>query len=88
MKMKELYDLVAGSPELQKRFAEILAKAEEEGAEPVETALLAFAKELGFIVTVEELRAFFEGLQKGSELSEEEMDMVAGGDWGVTKTCF
>lgn len=78
-KMNELYDLVMGSPELQKRFVEICAEQEAESPEAVQAALVAFIAELGFIVTAEEVSAFFEGLQKGGELSESELDMVAGG---------
>lgn len=80
--MKELYELVVGSPELLARFAEICEDQAEDGPEAVAAAVLAFAEELGYCVTMTEIKAFFEGLQKGGELSEEELDMVAGGAKG------
>lgn len=81
--MKELFDLVAASPELQKRLMEILSRGEEEGREAVEAALLAFAEEQGFHVTMEKVTTFFEGMQASCELGEAELDMVAGGKLGT-----
>jgi len=40
---------------------------------------VAFAKELGYDVTKEEIDEFFKNLSERAELSEDELDMVAGG---------
>lgn len=78
-KMKELYEKVAGDSDLQAKFAEIMKGAAEE--EATKEKLIAFAKEAGYDVAVEEMQAFFKGLaeaEKG-ELSDTELDQVAGG---------
>lgn len=83
--MKKLYEKVAADSALQVRFEVIIRAAEKDGKEATEAKLLAFAKEAGFEVTIEEANEFFKTLsedQKG-ELSESELDMVAGGKGGV-----
>lgn len=84
-KMRELYKKVAADSALQTKFKEILGTAEKDGKESTEAKLLTFAHEAGFEVTMEEANAFLKTLsedQKG-ELSQEELDMVAGGKGGV-----
>jgi predicted ribosomally synthesized peptide with nif11-like leader len=80
-KMKALYEKVAGDSGLQAKFAEIMSKAEAEGEAATEAKLAAFAKEAGFEVSVEEVKEYSEKLseEKIGELTDGELDMVAGG---------
>jgi predicted ribosomally synthesized peptide with nif11-like leader len=80
-KMKELYDKVASDTGLQVKFLEIVNSAEKAGSVETKNKLLNFAKEAGYDVSLEEIGKFFEGMisQEASELSELELDMVAGG---------
>lgn len=80
-KMKELYDKVAGDKALQTKFEEIMNNAEHVDKEETELKLVAFAKEAGYDVNIDEMSAFFKQLvdkDKG-QLSDAELDMVAGG---------
>lgn len=77
--MKELYEKIAASEELQKKVMAILAEAEEKGEDATKEALVSFAKEQGYDVTFEEVKEFLESMQKEGELSDDELDMVAGG---------
>ena len=80
-KMKELYEKVASDSVLQAKFSEIMKKAEEKGSDATVASLVAFAKEEGFDVGAEEIKKFFAELSesKGGELSDMELDSVAGG---------
>jgi predicted ribosomally synthesized peptide with nif11-like leader len=80
-KMKELYEKVAKDSALQAKFADIMKVAEEAGLESTKKKLAAFAKDAGFDVTLEEVQAFFKELSQKTEgeLSDTELDMVAGG---------
>jgi predicted ribosomally synthesized peptide with nif11-like leader len=79
--MQELYHKVAGNSILQKKINQILSEAESAGPAATEEKLLDFAREAGFEVSVEEMRTFFEGMstQASGELSDAELDQVAGG---------
>ncbi len=78
--MKELYEKVAADSTLQAKFAAIMKDAEKAGNATREK-LTAFAKEAGYDVTIEEVQAFFKELteSKERELSDSELDHVAGG---------
>lgn len=80
-KMKELYEKVAADSTLQNKFAAIMEGAEKAGEETTNAKLLAFAKEAGYDVTLEEMQTFFKGLTENStrDLSDAELDMAAGG---------
>ena len=80
-KMQELYKKVAGDITLQEKFNQILSEAEAAVKEATEAKLLSFAREAGHEVSLEEMRIFFEGMatQAGGELSDAELDQVAGG---------
>lgn len=80
-KMKELYEKVAADNALQVKFAEIMRDAENAGTETTKEKLTVFAKEMGYDVTLEEFQEFFKGLaeSKDGELSDAELDQVAGG---------
>lgn len=79
--MRELYEKVVSNGALQAKFNEILSDAENAGEAATGEKLVAFAKEAGYEVSLDEMRAFFKELtEKGSgELSNTELDMVAGG---------
>lgn len=79
--MKELYEKVAGDSGLQEKFAGIMKDAEKAGEEAVKEKLTAFAKEAGYEVSFEEMQEFFRALseKKEGELSDAELDSVAGG---------
>ena len=79
--MKSLYEKVSTDTRLRQRFKEIIRNDEKAGAEEMKEKLIAFAREAGFDITIEEMKEFF-SLKKeetGGELSEAELDMVAGG---------
>lgn len=83
-KMQELYAKVAGDAALQEQFNLILREAEkagQAGQAVAEEKLLAFAKEAGSAVSLEEMGDFFlkQAEQTAWELSDAQMDQVAGG---------
>lgn len=79
-KMKELYEKIAADSALKAKFTEILKDAEKAGKEETDKKLVSFAEEEGYSVTAEEIVDFFKQLEsKEGELSEEELDAVAGG---------
>ncbi len=80
-KMNELYEKVAGDNKLQVKFSEIMKDADTAGEEATKEKLIAFAKEAGYDVTLDEMQEFFKGLAeaKDGELSDAELDQVAGG---------
>ena len=71
--MKELYAKVASDSALQAKLAEI-AKA------PSEEKYIAFAKDAGFEVSIDDVKSYLDDSKKG-DLSDDELDMVAGGKW-------
>lgn len=80
--MKELYEKVKRDDALQKKFAEIMEESNTSGKEKTETRLMAFAKDAGYDMSVEDMVSFFTEMNKKSgetELSEAELDLVAGG---------
>ena len=83
-KMKELYEKVAKDAALQAKLNAILKDAEQAGEAATGEKLTAFAKEAGFDATLAEMQEFFKKLaeKKEGELSESELDMVAGGKDG------
>lgn len=83
-KMQELYEKVAADSALQKKFTEIMKDAGAAGEAATKEKLTAFAKETGYGITVDEMQEFFKGLveAKKGELSDVELDQVAGGKSG------
>ncbi len=83
-KMNELYEKVAGDNKLQVKFSEIMKDADTAGEEATKEKLIAFAKEAGYDVTTMEMQEFFKELaeSKKGELSDVELDQVAGGKSG------
>lgn len=75
-KINELYEIVAADSALQTKFKEIMSSAEKDGIEATEAKLAAFAKEAGYEVTADEMKAYIE---RQGELTDSELDAVAGG---------
>jgi len=82
LQMQELYEKVSKDEALQEKFARIMnaGKSNEETAK----GLIDFAKDAGFDIIMEEIQAFFKELseKKEGEISEAELDSVAGGKGG------
>jgi predicted ribosomally synthesized peptide with nif11-like leader len=83
--MKKLYEKVSADSTLQAKFEVIMNAAEKAGQEVTEEKLVTFAKEAGYDVTLEEMQQFFKNMSEtgNTELSAQELDMVAGGKAGV-----
>jgi len=82
--MKELYAKVAADSALQAKFSEIMKNAEAAGKEATEEKLVAFAKDAGYDVSIEEAKAFFNEQGKSSgELDDADLEMVAGGKQSI-----
>lgn len=83
-KMKELYEKVSKNTKLQNQFIQILQEAEEAGREATADQLISFAKGVGFDVSIQEMQKFFTDFtaKQEGELSDMELDMVAGGKSG------
>ena len=80
-KMKELYLKVSKDETLQEKVTTIMKDAEKAGEEATTEKLIAFAKDAGYDIKADEMQSFFKELAEkdNGELSESEMDMVAGG---------
>lgn len=79
-RMKELYEKVAKDSALQAKLNAIISDAEKA---TTGEKLKAFAKEAGFDISLDEMKAFFKELnEKEGALSDAELDMVAGGKDG------
>ena len=83
-KMKELYEKVAEDKALQAKFSEIMKQAESDGEAATSDRLILFAKDAGYDITIDEMKAFFEKMAESADrpLSDSELDMVAGGKVG------
>ena len=79
--MSALYEKVAADPSLQEKFNGILQDAEKAGEAETRDRLLSFAKEAGYEIGMDEMQEFFQNLAQAreGELSDFELDMVAGG---------
>lgn len=80
-KMQELFEKVSKDAALQEKFSAIMKDAEKAGEDVAKKKLTAFAKAEGYDITLEEMQAFFTELtdKNKGELSDAELDMVAGG---------
>ncbi len=78
--MQELYEKVSKDKALYEKFYAIIQDGEKAGKEATEAKLITFAKEAGYDVTIEEMQEFFRSLaENNKELSNGELDLVAGG---------
>jgi predicted ribosomally synthesized peptide with nif11-like leader len=89
-KMKELYQKVAADPILRNKYKTILQETGKTEADENEKKLLAFAKEAGYDVTFSEMLDFFKDMSDpdAGELSESELDMVAGGKGNIDESAW
>lgn len=85
--MKELFEKVSKDTTLQAKFSMIMKDTENTGEETTKEKLIAFAKDTGYDVTLEEMKEFFKDLSNNmeGELSDAELDMVAGGKSDMTQ---
>lgn len=84
--LKEIFDAVSNDRNLQSKFKEVIRKSEGVGQEEAERNLRAFAKDAGFEVTTDDIVSFSKELTgTNAELSELELDMVAGGKSDIAK---
>lgn len=85
----ELYEKVAADSMLQAKLKEIMSAAQKDEKEATETKLIAFAEDAGYHITSEEIQDFFRGRIKliSCELSNDELDQVAGGKAGMYEQC-
>lgn len=87
-RMQELYEKVSKDAALQEKLSVIMKDAEKVGEEATKEKLVMFAKDAGHNVTMDEMQAFFIDFlkTKEDELSEQELDAVAGGKHQVGLT--
>lgn len=80
-KLDALYQKIAQDNNLQEKLKEIINKCESEGSGAVKSELVNFAQGLGYDVTYEEIRVYFQSMteEKARELADIELDLVAGG---------
>lgn len=80
-RMKELYEKVSRYSPMQEKLARIIRDAERAGLEETKKKLAAFAQEHGYDVTIKEMQEYFREIaeERASELSDAELDIVAGG---------
>ena len=85
-RMKELYQKVADDGNLQVKFTEIINNVENLETNETQKQLLDFAKEAGYDnISIKEIYEFFGLNETQDELSESELEMVAGGKGSNTK---
>lgn len=79
--MKELYEKVSKDNAMQEKFQQILKETEQAGQEATAEKLVGFARDAGFEINMQEMQEFFQEYtaKKEGELSDMELDMVAGG---------
>jgi len=82
-KMQELFGKVSKDSALQEKFMEIVKGTVNVGEVATKEKLIAFAKEVGYDITLEEMQRFFKDLNENNkgELLEEELEKVAGGSF-------
>lgn len=85
--MKELFEKVSNDTMLQEKFFAIIDDAQSANEDATKEKLITFAKAAGYDVTLEEMAMFFKDLIKKEEgeLTDIELDMVAGGKGSVSK---
>ena len=98
-KVKQFYEALANDAGMKERAAKLAETGGEQPGQAAATAaILAFAKAEGYDFTAQELAAYAETLPKpqgGTELTDDEMNAVAGGSganytdcWSDNCTCF
>jgi predicted ribosomally synthesized peptide with nif11-like leader len=79
--MNQLYEKVARDSGLQLKVVKIMENHDHLSNAGVRQRLVAFADDIGFKVTEEEIKKFFYDMTEPSdgELSDADLEMVAGG---------
>jgi len=85
-KFKEFYDKINSDAEIGAEFKKVLEEQKIAPGTPFEkfneenlNALIPFAKKAGFDFTLDEVKAFLKSNTEGGELSDDELEAVAGG---------
>jgi predicted ribosomally synthesized peptide with nif11-like leader len=88
--MDALYEKVSTDFDLQKKFLDIMQESNEVGTEETREKLIRFAHDSGFDVDITEMQQFLKDTfeKKEGQLSDAELDMVAGGKGGGAGTAF
>jgi predicted ribosomally synthesized peptide with nif11-like leader len=88
--MAALYEKVSTDLDLQKKLLEIMQESKEVGPEETRERLIRFTHDAGFDVDFTEMQQFLKDTLEKNEgqLSEAELDMVAGGKGGGAGTAF
>lgn len=79
--IRELYEKVSKDATLLEKINLILKDAEAAGQDATAAKLVEFAKNAGYDISIQEMQEFFQSFtaKKEGELSDLELDMVAGG---------
>ena len=93
-RVAELYEKVAGDAGLREKFERIMREAATDGPEATQRKLYLFAENAGYPVSIGEVRAYAAELaevKRQGELSDAELDLVAGGKseggkWNIMTT--
>lgn len=79
--MQKLFEKVSKDAVLFAKFNQIMEMAEKDGKEATEGKLISFAQDAGFDLSISEMNEYFRILAETGtgELSDAELDLVAGG---------
>lgn len=79
--MQELYKKVLTDITLQEKLSGVIKDAEKAGEDAIGRKLIAFAKDAGYDVTIDDMKEFFNETAKLKDgaLSDSDLEMVAGG---------
>ena len=86
-KFMEFYKQVAEDPQMRERVEQLVAGLPRDSSEDeILDHLIPFAMDAGYLFEREEVKAFLDKMRDGNEMSEEELEAVAGGK--VNGFCF
>lgn len=86
-KLRELIVKTAKDAALQERYSKIIKEVETAGEDATKKKLMDFAKDAGYDITLEEMEMYYKTLTENmGELSDVELDMVAGGKYSGGST--
>jgi hypothetical protein len=92
--VKKFYEAVSQDDSLKQKFVELSQKYQGQTMDEAkammltEQELLPMAKQMGYLFTMDDLKAFGEDMKQAKmnrELSDEEMQAVVGGNGGVVQ---
>ncbi len=92
-KFVEFYNHIVGDAEARAKMEALMAKGSAMDKDAYFDAVIAFAKDEGYEFTKEEVTKYFEDNFSEGELSDDDLEAVAGGkaskqDWGDFWTGF